>query len=337
MAYVTKRGSSWFAQIRRKGQKSLSKSFPSKSLADKWAREHEDLISAKRYQDPRIISKITLSSLIDDYRAEMEHKKAFGRTKDWTLSKLKESLGSEPLANLTSDRITKYVNERISSGAGGVTIVIDLAHLATVIKAGKELFNLPITPDHVISARSKLQYAGTRTKSMERDRRPTDGEIDALCKHFDGRPRQKLPMSDIIKFAIASAMRAGEICRIRWDDLNESDRTIKIRDRKDPKKKIGNDQEVPLLGDAFTIAMRQPRTDYRIFPYNEKTISSIFPRACQALGIDDLHFHDLRHEGISRLFEQGYRIEQVALVSGHKNIQMLFRYVQLKAKDLHRD
>lgn len=338
MAYIVKRGTSWFAQIRRKGHKSISKSFPSKSLADKWAREQDDLIAAKKYQDPRIISKITLADLIDDYRANLEPQKPFGHTKDWTLKKLKSSMGKEPLANLTSDRITEYINERMASGAGGVTLGIDLAHLATVIKAGKELFNLPISPDHVISARAKLQYSGVRTKSAERDRRPTKEEIDSLCKHYETKARQEVPMADLIRFAIASCMRAGEILRIRWDDLNEADRTIKIRDRKDPKKKIGNDQIVPLLGEAFTIAMRQPKTDDgRIFPFNANTVGSIFPRACQKLGIVDLHFHDFRHEGISRMFEQGYRIEQVALVSGHKNIQMLFRYVQLKAKDLHRD
>lgn len=66
-------------------------------------------------------------------------------------------------------------------------------------------------------------------------------------------------------------------------------------------------------------------------------MSTIFPRACQALGIDDLKFHDLRHEGVLRLFEQGYTIEQVALVSGHRDWKMLARYTQIRAKDLHRN
>lgn len=84
--------------------------------------------------------------------------------------------------------------------------------------------------------------------------------------------------------------------------------------------------------------MRQPRRDEagRIFPVTEGTISTIFPRACKKLGIEDLRLHDLRHEGVSRLFEQGYTIEQVALVSGHRDWKMLARYLHLKAKDLHR-
>ena len=131
-------------------------------------------------------------------------------------------------------------------------------------------------------------------------------------------------------------MRLGEIIRIKWDDLNEADRTVIIRDRKHPREKVGNDQEVPLLGEAFEIVMRQPRTDGRIFPVTEGTVSTIFPRACRQLGIEDLAFHDLRHEGVSRLFEMGYSIEQVALVSGHRDWKMLKRYTQIKAKDLHR-
>jgi integrase len=96
-----------------------------------------------------------------------------------------------------------------------------------------------------------------------------------------------------------------------------------------------------LLGKTFEIVQRQPRPaevtrDSRIFPVNKDTVTTIFPRAKVALGIDDLNFHDLRHEAVSRLFEQGYQIPEVALISGHKDRNMLPRYTQLKAKDLHR-
>jgi len=55
------------------------------------------------------------------------------------------------------------------------------------------------------------------------------------------------------------------------------------------------------------------------------------------LGIEDLHFHDLRHEATSRLFEQGYSIEQVATVTLHESWQELKRYTQLRPETLHRD
>lgn len=113
-----------------------------------------------------------------------------------------------------------------------------------------------------------------------------------------------------------------------------------IRDRKHPREKFGNNQIVPLLNatgyDAFAIAMRQPREGLRIFPANEKTISTYVTRAVTATGIADLRLHDLRHEAITRLFAAGYRIQEVALVSGHRDWAMLKRYTHVRATDLHR-
>ncbi|WP_315729264.1 MULTISPECIES: tyrosine-type recombinase/integrase [unclassified Bradyrhizobium] len=73
----------------------------------------------------------------------------------------------------------------------------------------------------------------------------------------------------------------------------------------------------------------------RIFPYNGRSVGTAFRRQCQQLRTDDLHFHDLRHEGTSRLFEAGFSIEQVALVTGHKDWKMLRRYTHLKPETLH--
>lgn len=64
-------------------------------------------------------------------------------------------------------------------------------------------------------------------------------------------------------------------------------------------------------------------------------VGTAFRRQCKGLKIEDLHFHDLRHEGTSRLFEAGFSIEQVALVTGHKDWKMLRRYTHLKPETLH--
>jgi integrase len=116
-----------------------------------------------------------------------------------------------------------------------------------------------------------------------------------------------------------------------------------IRDRKDPRKKKGNDQRIPLLDvsgyDACEIIEEQGRfsniREGRIFPYNGRSVGTAFRRQCKDLKIEDLHFHDLRHEGTSRLFEAGFSIEQVALVTGHKDWKMLRRYTHLKPETLH--
>lgn len=337
MASFKKRGASWTAEIRRAGHPPQAKSFPTKALAVQWAREIEQLMDAAKYRSPRMLADIKLTQLIDQYTTEFAGKKGFGKNKTAVLKNLKLVFVEVKVNELTAARLKSYVQGRIAGGAGGVTIGIDLTYLAGVLQVAKLKWGMPVDTTVVAEARNHIKYAGLSTKSSRRTRRPSDDEVQRLKAHYISKKRTpRCPMEDIIEFAIETAMRLSEITRITWADLNEPDRTVIIRDRKDPKEKKGNDQEVPLLGTAFDVIMRQPREDERIFPYNASTISTVFPRAVQTLGIQDLHFHDFRHEGCSRLFEQGYTIEQVALVSGHKDWNMLARYTQLKAKSLHR-
>ena len=296
-------------------------------------------MDAKRFKDARGLANLTLKALVQRYEEEIGAEHPFGKNKAAVLRMWKNQHGDKTLDDLTDEYLTKFVRDRRKGGAGGVTISIDLTYLAGVLKTAKELWKLPVTLDAVQAARANMSHLKISTRSTERTRRPTTAEISDLCNYFD--ERSNLPMRDLVHFAVASAMRLEEITRLRWVDLNETDRTIIIRDRKHPRQKKGNDQEVPLLGEAFEIVLRQPRpekptAECRIFPIKAATVSTIFPRAAKALKIDNLHFHDFRHEGVSRLFEQGYQIQEVALVSGHRDWKMLARYTQIKAKDLHR-
>lgn len=163
-----------------------------------------------------------------------------------------------------------------------------------------------------------------------------------LASYFEEKPRQLLPMHRIIQFAVATAMRLEEICSITWDDLDIHNRMVIVRNRKDPRKKEGNNQRVPLLNltgyDAWQVVLEQrivTRGKGRVFPHHHKSAGTAFHRACKELKIEDLHFHDLRHEATSRLFEAGLTIEKVALVTGHKDWKMLRRYTNLRPESLH--
>ncbi len=93
---------------------------------------------------------------------------------------------------------------------------------------------------------------------------------------------------------------------------------------------------VPLLAESFDIATRQPKTAALIFPYKSKSVSAGFQRVRDSLGISDLRYHDLRREGASRLFEKGFSIEEVAQVTGHRNLNILWQvYTQLFPHELH--
>jgi integrase len=188
-------------------------------------------------------------------------------------------------------------------------------------------------PDVIGAARPKLTHLGLIGGGGKRERRPTEDELVRILAWLE---QEKGAMfSDIVRFAIATALRRGEITRIQWGDVDEKKRMVLVRDRKDPRQKAGNDQWVPLLGEAWTVLQRQPRQDERVFPRDASTVSKYFTEACATLGIPDLHLHDMRHEGTSKLFEEGFEIQQVALVTGHKDWRHLRRYTNLKPEFLH--
>jgi integrase len=191
--------------------------------------------------------------------------------------------------------------------------------------------------DNLRLARKVLGKLGMIGKSKERDRRPTQDELNRICAYFAANRYQKIPMHRIVPYAVATALREGEICRINWPGYKPTDHTQFVAQRKHPREKETNDHEMPLVTttgyDPFAIMEEQgveTGKTGRIFPYNEKSVGTAFRRACQKLGIVDLHFHDLRHECISRLFEADWDIPQVASVSGHKDWNMLKRYTHLR-------
>jgi integrase len=186
-------------------------------------------------------------------------------------------------------------------------------------------------------ARRSLKHRKLDTRSQSRERLPTQAELDELYALWDANPRQVIPMTTLVQFALVSAMRLGEICRIQIEDLDLDRKTVMVRQRKDPRRKTSNDQVVPLVGDAMAMARKQAgsRQRGRIFPYSAKSASTAFTRACRKCGIDDLRFHDLRHAATVELFRMGLDIPRVAMITGHKSWENLRRYTNLTAEDVH--
>ncbi len=123
-----------------------------------------------------------------------------------------------------------------------------------------------------------------------------------------------------------------EITRIRWEDLDEHRQAVKVRDMKKTGQKIGNDVWCYLPDEAWIIVQSMPRECREIFPYNTDSIGTAWSKACKMKGIEDLHFHDLRHEGVSRLFEMDWDIPRVSSVSGHRDWNSLRRYTHLRGR-----
>lgn len=171
-------------------------------------------------------------------------------------------------------------------------------------------------------ARRVLRKMGAVSRSAERDRRPTMEELKRIIDFFVQKRearQQEIDMVRVIAFALFSTRRQEEITRIRWDAMDEKRQSVLITDMRNPGQKHGNDVWCHVPDEAWRVMMSMPRVAEEVFPYNGKSISAAFTRACSFLEIEDLHFHDLRHDGISRLFEMGWDIPRVASVSGHRD------------------
>jgi integrase len=334
----------WRAQVRRKGRV-VSETFLRHEDARGWAIDAERQID--RGETPlatRVAGLRTFGELIDLHVEDMkEVGRAPGRSKHATLRMLKRELGKLKLVEVDRERLIRFGRARAAAGAGPMTVGMDIGAIRLVLSHAAAVHGVQVKVEPIDLARIALKRLGLVGKSNERDRRPTEEELETLFAHFDANERLTMPMSRIIRFAIATAMRQEEICRVTWSDYNARTKMLLIRDRKDPRAKKGNDQRIPLLAvsgyDAVALIEEQrairTNEDDRIFPYVHKSAGTSFTRACRDLEIEDLHFHDLRHEGTSRLFEAGYRIEQVALVTGHKDWKMLRRYTHLRPESLH--
>lgn len=327
----------WRAQVRRKGRY-VAESFKRRRDAEQWTLKMERRIdrgeSTSRSRPEHIN---TVADLVDLHIADMrEVGKPLRRSKAYSLSKLRADIGHIRIPQIDRERIIEFGRGRSREGAGAVTIAMDVSYLKTIMLHASAVHGVALSVEQVDLARVALSRLGLVGKGKERDRRPTQNELDTLISAFENNPRQSLPLERIIPFAIATAMRQSEICAITWPDIDERRRTVIVRDRKDPRNKEGNDQHVPLVDltgyDAWAILEEQRKYTSgtgRVFPYNSRSVGSAFRRECRAQGIEDLRFHDLRHEGTSRLFEAGLQIEQVALVTGHKDWKMLKRYTHI--------
>jgi integrase len=331
MATFTKIGLKWRALVRRTGHKAKCKTFTTKAQAEAWARKIEsDIDHGIVAVDP---VSMPMAKVIQAYRELREASRPIADTSNehYVLKRLTEGLGEKSAGALTPQALADYCKMRKEDGAGPYTVNLEISKLGTVMRYAGIALGV-VLPDAAGAARPLLTHLGLIGGGGKRDRRPTEDEITGILKALALRGQV---YADAVEFAAITAMRRGEVCSVKWADFDEAKKMLTIRNRKDPRRKQGNDDTIPLLGKSFDIAMRQPRKGDKLFPIHPQTLSKYFKDACRALSIPDLHLHDMRHEGTSALFEQGYTIEQVALVTGHKSWSNLKRYTQLKPESLH--
>jgi len=318
MATILKRGGKYQAQVRRLGHKPVSRTFTLKSDAAAWARKVESEIERGTYVDRTPGASTTLSQMLSRYRKEILPKlsSTSQEVDGYRLNTLDSKLGHHSLAALTPAVVSDYRNTRLKVVSAG-TVLRELGVLSRVLSACRQEWGIEV--------RNSVTEIQKPKAPRGRDRRLRQGEIDLILAVLQP------TMQAVVRFAIETAMRRGEIAAMKFEDVDRAHRTLLI-----PATKTGVPRTIPLSCGAFQIIEGMGDKDARgpVFGMTATTISQAFRRACRRAGLEDLHLHDLRHEATSRLFEKGLAVMEVALVTGHADVRMLARYTHLRAGDL---
>lgn len=320
--------------LKKKGSASFrgSKTFGSRKEAEDWIRVQEKVLRKPGGIEAASRPVPTLRNAIERYLIELVS--PVGRSKAQALrTTLDDPISDLKCVEIRASHIVAFARRRLEAKNQPTTVAGYLSHLSTIFTIARPAWDYPLDFNEMRDSKIALKRLGAIGASTSRSRRPTLDELDKLLKHFTARSVTKpgsAPMAHIILFALFSTRRQEEIVRITWADLDEAHGRILVRDMKHPGQKAGNDTWCELPDPAMLVLKAMPRTSDRIFPYTTDAVSAAFTRACRVLGIEDLRFHDLRHEGVSRLFEMGLNIPQVAVVSGHRSWISLKRYSHIR-------
>ncbi len=333
MASVIKVGEKWRAQVRRQNHKPQTKTFRTKREADEWARSIEARIDAGA--EPKSAALVKVGDLIREYR---EIREQGGRPVDPTtntsymLQHLEDDLGHEPVSALIPARLVKWASARKAEGAGPYTVNMELSCLGTTLRHAASFMNLQL-PDVTGQARPLLLHLELIGGGTRRTRRPTEDELQAVL----GYVQQRDPAAaDAMRVGAITGLRRSElVLKLNWADIDDDKRAALIRQRKHPRRALARDEWVPLLGAAWDIVQRQPKTGERVFPVSPEKISDLFTAACKAGGIPDLRLHDLRHLASSRLQELGFDDVERMAITGHRSVGMNARYTHPTPEHLH--
>lgn len=339
MATIRKTPSAtWKAVIRKRGWPTVIKTFRTKRDAEDWARRTEDEMVRGVYIDRAASERTLLKKALERYEAEVcpTKRPSTARREKPASANLKAVLGDYSLAAITPDLVAGYRDQRLEEGLSASTVRLELALLSHLYTVAIKEWRIGLVYNPVASIRKPPPHRG-------RDRRLTLEEEQKLLRACDKHSNPML--GQIVRLALHTGMRAGEIRTLRRGQVNLEKRVVTLTETKN-----GSARTVPLSNAAVAVlrtALANPvrpiDTDLVFFgePGRDKVrrpyeFRPQWHRTLAALGIKGLRFHDLRHEAVSRLVEAGLGDQEVAAISGHKSMQMLRRYTHLRAEDLVR-
>jgi integrase len=320
MASYRKRLNKWQVRIHRLGNKPITKSFKNRADADRWARHIESQMDTGVYTDLSEAKRTTIADLIERYRQDVTPQKKGARDEQYRLNVIKRSrLACIALASARSTDIAKYRDTRIAIVSAN-TVKNELNTLSAMFEYAKGELGL-VANNPVRSVKRPAPPRG-------RTRRLMPGEEESLFAAC--RSSRAWYLIHLVTLAIETGARLGELTQLRWENIDLTKGVAHLLDTKN-----GEDRSIPLSQAAVQSLKTMPRGfNGRLIPASTDSVKETFRSAVKRGGLIDFHFHDLRHEAISRFFERGLNAIEVSAISGHKTLQMLKRYTHLRAEDL---
>lgn len=323
MSSVRKRGGRWQAQVRRTGFHAISRTFAKKSDALRWANEKEARLSTS-YPSTNLSAPQgdTIRALLERYQAEITPKKRGHAVETIRIEALLRQPFSDMKTRDAAPSVFASFRDKRLTQVAPETVRKELQILSHLFSVAVREWNCPI-PDNPIGHIERPSPSAPRTRRLE----PGEySKLELAARH----PRMAPYLWPLVNVAIETAMRRGELLSLRWTDICIERRIAELSDTKS-----GDPRSVPLSREALSWLDRSPfRVKERPFETTGNAVRLAWSRLTKRAGIEDLHFHDLRHEAISRLFEKGLSVAEVALISGHRDVRQLFRYTHLRAEDI---
>lgn len=328
MPSFRKKNGAWEAMVAKKGIRK-SRTFPSKAQAMAWAVDTERDITRGEYAR---IQDRPFADLLRNYSAKVSPTKKGCRWEQLRIEKIcADPIGQVALPNLQARHFAEYRDRRLEL-VSTATLLREWNLLSHAINtAVNEWGWLAINPLKTVK---RPRPPGARVRRFSEDE--IDRLLYALGYDYE-RPTQTITsrVGAALLFAIETAMRAGEICGLRWQDVDLTNRVAKLDQVRNGmvQTKTGFAREVPLSMEALRIIQQVKSDSALVFDLKTSQIDALFRKAKSRALIEDLHFHDSRAEAITRLSRK-VDILTLARISGHRDLKMLQVYYRESMADV---
>lgn len=323
MASFRQRNDTWRVELSVNGVRE-SATFDTKTQAKAWASKRETEL---REQAHGKLPNYTFTDAIERYINEVSPKKKSHKKEVDRLNffmRENQKLCKKQLSKVTTDDLVKWRDSRLKVVQGS-TVRREANILASLFTVARREWKW-IKDSPMVD----LQLP---PPAQHRDRRIEQDEIDRLClaANWDEHEPKNSTQQVIIAFlfALETAMRAGEIVQLTWDRVFLIERYVVLRETKN-----GTKRNVPLSKRAVELlTYLKPLDKKHVFTCNHQSFDTLWRKLKNRCEIDDLHFHDSRHEACTRLARK-LDVLDLARMIGHKDLKSLMIYYNATASEI---